>query len=182
MLLLNFTLILFGGLTLPSVVLPVALKGSLAVKSYGFVHWETTGITSGIVVNRKQIPIQFAADSDALALRAFLALKWEVLAPNATGRSIIVVGQLGLEPKFTPKCDQCATSEEYREFKLADWYIVTPFKVVREDCGPRPYLRKENLQTKSGLELTDFHAFDGRNNMDVRRFQRRKKPNRRGGI
>src|SRR5258705_13865211 len=90
LLLLNFTLTLFGGLTLPSVAFPVALEDSLPVKTYGFVHWETTGITSRIVVNRKKIPIQFGANSDALALRALLALKWEVLAPNASGRSIIV--------------------------------------------------------------------------------------------
>jgi hypothetical protein len=35
-------------------------------------------------------------------------------------------------------------------------------------------LREENLRKKSSLELKDFDAFDGRDNMDVRRFQRKK--------
>jgi hypothetical protein len=169
MLLLAFTLILFGGTTLRSVAFPVA-QDYLPVKTYGFVHWETTGITSGIVVNRKQIPIQFGVDSDALALRAFFALKWEVLAPNAAGRSIMVIGQLGTAPKFTPKCDHCAQSEQYREFRLIDWYITTPFKVAHWPENQLPFTVHINQQRE--LRRTDFHEFDGKDTMDLKRFQR----------
>lgn len=166
MLLVTFTLILFGGITFPSAVCALA-QDSLPVKTYGFVHWGTTGITSGILVNRKKIPIRFA---DALALRAFLALKWQVIAPNANGRSIIVIGQLGRAPKFTPKCDQCAQTEEYREFRLIDWYITTPFKVAhwREDRLP---FRVHTSQQRA-LRRTDFKEFDGKDALDLKRFQR----------
>ena len=169
MLLVTFTLILFGGITFPSAVCALA-QDSLPVKTYGFVHWGTTGITSGILVNRKKIPIRFAADSDALALRAFLALKWQVIAPNAYGRSIIVIGQLGRAPKFTPKCDQCAQTEEYREFRLIDWYITTPFKLAhwREDRLP---FRVHTSQQRA-LRRTDFKEFDGKDALDLKRFQR----------
>jgi hypothetical protein len=156
---------------LPSVFYPVAAKDCSPVKKYGFVHWETTGITSGIVMNRKKISIQFGADSDALALRALRALKWEVLAPNANGRSIILIGHLDCKPKFTPKCDQCATSEEYREFRLIDWYITTPFKVARSPGNQLPVTL--HINRRSELLRTDFAEFDGRDTMDVKRFQRK---------
>ena len=171
MLLLNFTLTLFGTFIVPSVANPVTLKDSSPVRTYGFVHWETTGITSGLVVNRKRIPIQFRADSDALTLRAFLALKWEVLAPNANGRSIILTGQLDREPKFTPKCDQCATSEEYREFRLISWYITTPFKVARRPENQLPFTYQ--ISQRRELLRSDFNEFDGKDTIDVRRFQRK---------
>jgi hypothetical protein len=168
MLLLSFTLILFGGTTLPSVAFPLA-QDFFPVKTYGFVHWETTGVTSGIVINGKKIPIQFGADSDALALRAFLALKWQVLAPNANGRGIIVIGQLSRAPRFTPKCDQCATSEEFREFRLIDWYIRTPFKVAHWDENRLPFT--VHISRQRELRRTDFKEFDGKDTIDLKRFQ-----------
>jgi hypothetical protein len=167
----NLPLILLAALILPSVAFPVAAKDCSLVKKYGFVHWETTGITSGIVMNRKKVRIQFAADSDALAVRALLALKWEVLAPNATGKSIILIGQLDCKPKFTPKCDQCAASEEYREFRLIDWYITTPFKVARWPENQLPL--RVHINHRKELLRTDFTEFDGRETMDVKRFQRK---------
>jgi len=167
MFLINLPLVLFAALILPSVAFPVAAKDCSPVKKYGFVHWETTGITSGIVMNRKKISIQFGADSDALALRALRALKWEVLAPNASGRSIFLIGHLDCKAKFTPTCDQCATSEEYREFRLIDWYITTPFKVARRPENPLTV----HINHRRELLRTDFAEFDGRETMDVKRFQ-----------
>jgi hypothetical protein len=141
------------------------------VRVYGFVHWETTGITDGIVVHRKKVPIQFRTDSDVLALRAFRALKWEVLAPNALGRSIFLIGQLYSERKFMPSCKGCATSEEYREFRLIDWYITTPFKVARWPENQLPLTVK--ISQRKELQRSDFDAFDGKDTIDVRRFQRK---------
>jgi len=144
------------------------------VKTYGFLHMETTGITSYLIVNGKKKPILFRPDSDPLAMKSFDALNARIILPNSDGKKLFLIGQYFSEPRRTRSCPECATAEEYREFKLVDWYIITPFKVVREDCGPCPYLREENLRRKSSLELKDFDAFDGRDNMDVRRFQRKK--------
>jgi len=145
------------------------------IKTYGFLHSETTGITSYVIINGKKKPILFHADSDPLAVKSLYALNSRIILPNTDGRKLFLIGQYLAEPKRTRSCRQCAKSEEYREFKLVDWYIITPFKVVREDCGTCPYLREENLRTKNGLELKDFDAFDGRENMDVRRFQQKKR-------
>ncbi len=144
------------------------------VKTYGFVHLEATGITSYVTINGKEMPIQFRADSDPLAVKSLYALSSRILLPNSDGKKLFLIRQYFAEAKHTPGCRQCATVEEYREFKLVDWYIITPFKVVREDCGPCPYLREENLRKKGRLDLTDFQDFGGRDNMDVRRFQRKK--------
>jgi len=145
------------------------------VKTYGFVHEETTGITSYVIIKGKRKPIQFRADSDPLAVNSLYALNPRISLPNTDGKKLFLIGQYFSEPKHTRSCRGCADSEEYREFKLVDWYIITPFKITREDCGPCPYLREENLRKKSSLEVNDFDDFDGRDNLDVSRFQRKKR-------
>lgn len=140
--------------------------------TYGFLHQETTGITSYVILNGKESPIQFRSDSDPVALNAFKALKWQVFLPNADGQKLFVVGQYFAETKRTPVCKSCPESEEYHEFKLVDWYLTTPFKATREDCENCPYLLEENLRERSRLELTDFDDFSGREKLDVGRFQR----------
>jgi hypothetical protein len=145
------------------------------VKTYGFMHSETTGITSYVIINGKKKPILFRADSDPLAVKSLYALNSRISLPNTDGKKLFLIGQYFSEPKHTRSCPQCADSEEYCEFKLVDWYIITPFKIVREDCGPCPYLREENLRKKSSLEVKDFDDFDGRDNLDVSRFQRKKR-------
>lgn len=146
------------------------------IKTYGFLHSETTGITSYVIIIGKAKPIQFHPDSDPLAMKSFNALKARISLPNTDGKKLFLIGQYFSAPKHTRSCPQCADSEEYREFKLVDWFIIAPFKVVREGCdGLCAYLRPENLRTKTGLELKDFDDFDGRDSMDVRRFQRKKR-------
>jgi hypothetical protein len=172
-----FVLMIYGPSTPPHALNSQQSKVQVEpkVKTYGFVHLETTGITSYVIINGKEMPIQFRADSDPLAMKSLYALNSRILLPNTDGKKLFLIGQYFAEPKHTRSCRQCATVEEYREFKLVDWYIITPFKVVREDCGPCPYLREENLRKKSGLDLKDFQDFAGRDNMDVRRFQREKR-------
>jgi len=148
-------------------------QGEDKLRTYGLVHKETTGITSYVIINGKPIPIQFRADSDPLALKALGALDRRIVLPNARGKKIFLVGKYFAEVKRTRNCPQCAAAEDYHEFKLLDWYITTPFSAVRKDCETCPYLRKEDFRKKSSLELSDFDPFDGRENMDVRRFQRR---------
>ncbi len=152
------------------------------IKTYGFLHSETTGITSYVIINGKAKPIQFRADSDPFAMKSFDALKPRISLPNTDGKKLFLIGQYFSAPKHTHSCPQCADSEEYREFKLVDWFIIAPFKVVRDDCGPCAYLRPENLRTKTALELKDFDDFEGRDSLDVRRFQRKKRLRYRGRI
>ena len=143
------------------------------VATYGFVHHETTGITSHVMINGQERPIQFRSDSDPVALNALRALKWEVFLPNANGQKLFLIGQYFAEPKRTPSCERCPTAQEYHEFKLVDWYLPTPFKATREDCEDCPYLLEENLRERSRLEPTDFADFSGRETIDVGRFQRK---------
>lgn len=146
------------------------------VGTYGFVHEETTGITSSVIVNGIKRPIQFHPDSDPIAVKSLNALSGRIILPNSNGKKMFLVGQYYTAPKYTPKCDRCPTVEEYREFKLIDWYIVTPFKVVRDDCENCAYLLNENLRTRQSLKREDFDNFDGRESIDVSRFQREKAP------
>ena len=149
------------------------------VGTYGFVHHETTGITSSVIVNGVERRIQFHPDSDPIAVKSFNALSGKILLPNSNGKKLFLVGQYYTAPKHTAKCDRCPTVEEYREFKLMDWYIVTPFKVVRDDCENCAYLRKENLRNRRSLKREDFSDFDGRESINVGRFQREKAPSSR---
>jgi hypothetical protein len=142
------------------------------IRTYRFVHSETTGMTSFVVVNGKEWAIEFHRDSDPVAVKAFGALGGRVLLPNAYRKKIFLVGSLLPAVKVTRSCTGCAQPEEYREFKLVDWFITTPIKIVRADCDNCPYLREENLRSKSNLDLDDFGEFEGRANLDVRRFQR----------
>jgi hypothetical protein len=143
------------------------------IERYGFAHHETTGITSAIIINGKEAPILFRSDSDPMALKALHALNWRVLLPNADGKNIFLIGQYFVEPKHTSKCEGCLQVEEYHEFKLVSWYITTPFKATREECENCPYLLDENLKARSSLELTDFDDFDGRNKIELKKFQRK---------
>lgn len=144
-------------------------------ETYGFVHRETTGITSYAVINGKHLPIQFRADSDPLAVKSLNALNWRILLPNTNGKRLFLIGQYFAEPKRTARCDACPAVEEYHEFRLVHWYITTPFRIVSEDCVDCSYLREENLRTKRNLELSDFQDFEGRESIDVSRFQRKKR-------
>jgi len=142
------------------------------IKTYRFVHNETSGITSFVIVNGKEQAIEFHRDSDPVALKAFRALSARVLLPNAHRRKVFLVGSYLPAVKVTRSCTGCAAPEEYREFKLVNWFITTPIKIVRADCDNCLYLREEHLRTKSNLDLNDFGEFEGRENLDVRRFQR----------
>lgn len=178
---LNFLLMIPGqSLSTPVLTFTLSPQKSIQVepkvKTYGFVHEETTGITSFVIISGKKMPIEFHKDSDRLAVNSLYALNWKIFLPNTSGKKLFLIGQYFPEPRHTRVCRGCADSEEYREFKLLDWYIIAPFKVVREGCEALcAYLSPKNLRTKSGLELKDFDDFDGRDNMDVRRFQRKKR-------
>lgn len=181
-LLMSYFLITYGPNALPPEMITISRQTKVEpkIKTYGFVHHETTGISSYVIINGKEIPIRFRADSDSLAVKSLKALNWRIFLPNSDGTKLFLIGQYFAQPKRTSSCEQCPEAEEYREFKLLDWYITTPFKIVREDCNDCSYLLEENQQTRRKLELKDFLDFEGRDEIDVRRFQREKRiPTRR---
>ena len=59
------------------------------INTYGLVHKETTGITTYILHDGKEIPIMFSPESEQLALEALRALKWAVFLPNTDGKNLI---------------------------------------------------------------------------------------------
>lgn len=160
-----------SGTTAPTAQ-PSNAQAAPEVATYGFVHHETTGINSYVILNGTEKPIQLRSDSDSMALNALKALKWQVFLPNANGQKLFLIGQYFAESKRTPDCERCPKSEEYHEFKLVDWYLTTPFNATREDCENCPYLLEENLRKRTRLGLTDFDDFSGREKLDVGRFQR----------
>ena len=166
--------LIVGATNASSVMRPDRAQREPKIETYGFVHHETTGITSFVIVNGVERPIRFHPDSDQIAVKALNALPWWILLPNCDGKRMFLVGQYFTTPKHTPKCDACPAVEEYREFKLINWYIITPFKIVRKDCENCAYLRKENLRTQRQLQRADFKDFDGIESVDVSRFQRKK--------
>jgi hypothetical protein len=104
----------------PSKLPPSKVQVAPKVKTYGFVHLETTGITSYVIIDGKEMPIQFRADSDPLAVKSLNALNARILLPNSDGKKLFLIGQYFAEPRHTPGCPGCATIEEYREFRLVD--------------------------------------------------------------
>lgn len=141
--------------------------------SYGYVFKETTGMTSHIVINGKEVPISFSKDSAPLALRSLRALKWKVLYANSAGRTIFIIGEYSAAPRMTPPGPGYAQPEEYHEFKLVRWYIVTPFEGFFWWYGSGPPVDMPLRRTKNHLGLEDFRDFVGKDKFDVRRFQRR---------
>ncbi len=94
---------------------------------YGYIFHETTGITTYILNNGKEIAIKFSSDSDQDVLKMLYFLKWNVLYPNSKGDKIFLRGILNNKINKTPSGPHRAESEDFRYFKLISWYIKTPF-------------------------------------------------------
>lgn len=100
------------------------------IRTYGFLHRETTGITSFVIVGDKDIPIQFRSDSNPAALDSLYDLRPEVFLPNANGIQLEVTGILHSTKLYTPRGENLPQSEVYQEFTLQNWYILTPFQEI----------------------------------------------------
>lgn len=129
----------------PAVLMPALVRpgvGPGQAREYRYVHMETTGLTQGIFVpgsvRPKELPegfpdvkVEFSTDSDPDAVRAFHALRGEVLMPNSGGDrkhdGIVIVGVLYSDVRMTPDDPRMATSEPYQAFRLVRWYLGAPF-------------------------------------------------------
>jgi hypothetical protein len=146
-------------------------------REYPFVHYETTGVTSAVLmgpsaldagaVGRQEAAILFAADSNPDAMQSLHALDARVFLPNTGGDGIVVVGVLDDVVRWTPSAPDMAQSEPYREFHLSRWYLRAPFirwtrETTPDDTDPR------------AVEDTKLRPedFDGKIRGDVSRFVR----------
>lgn len=146
-----------------------------AVHTYGYVFWEATIVkTSHIVLNGQEMAIEFREDSDPLALKSLRSLKWNVLYENCKGKDIFVVGQYFEEPKHTPDRPDMPPRQEYHDFRLLDWYILTPFTEVRwKDEQPlNDFVHRQRDALSYDDFYDDFRKFEGKQSLDLSRFQR----------
>ena len=155
-----------------SLIFSCAMAHASESKAYGFVHLETTDITSYVIAEGKRVAIQFSDSSDARALAALEALRWQVLLPNADGRMIVVIGELGNEKKMTPSAPNMAQSQVYYDFRLTGWTIKIPF-IHRDWKGGAPVPGERMVDTKRDhLVANDFRDFKGKAAIDLRAFER----------
>lgn len=146
------------------------IEAGTALQTCGFVFHETTGITTSVLLDGNEAAIQFHSDSNPIALASLRALKWNVLYPNSKAERIFVTGWYSAESYRTASCDGCPTSEEYHFFTLNDWYILVPFEEWQNKDGDP--LGEIVTKQRQSLENTDFELFEGRDTVDVHRFQR----------
>lgn len=144
------------------------------VETFGYVFHETTGITTRVLEDGKESAIRFAPGSDPIALRMLTSLDWRTLYPNGNGGRIFVEGELGRVVHWTAKEPDKAQSEPYREFRLADWYIVTPYErmVVVDESVPQESKR----EVRQSLGPDDFGPGHVAGSVDLARFQRKRAP------
>jgi hypothetical protein len=143
------------------------------IQTYGYFFIDTTiDITTHILLNGKEVAVVFRPDSDSLALNSLRALTWNVLYKNANGKDMFVTGQYYPESKFTASAPNKAPSQEYHDFKLLDWYIITPFIETREK-NEKP-LNGYVERKRTNLNKGDFEGFEGKQAIDLNRFQRRR--------
>ena len=118
--------------------------GEKKLNEYGYVFQESTGQNQYLMMEGRKVPIKnFVADtSNRVALKSLLALKWNVLYPNAQGDKIFLRGDYDYQS---------------HSFRLTHWYIKVPFeRLVVEDESDTPH----NMYRVTGgsLERTDFET------------------------
>lgn len=131
--------------TEPAVLMPTLVRpfvGPGQVREYRFVHMETTGLTSGILVpgfvpppDRPEgfpdVSILFSEDSDRGAVLALHALDGKIFMPNSDGvqkdGGIVLVGVLDPEVRMSPSGPGMADSQPYQAFRLLGWHLRAPF-------------------------------------------------------
>lgn len=150
------------------------LQDGSRIETFGYVFHETTGITRGIIKNGQEIKIKFSNDSDSVALRTLTSLKWFVLYPSGDGNHIFVEGHLDNKIQWTQNHPNMAKSKPFQEFKLNNWYIVTPFKRINfvEEWSPETFVKVSS----NSLEPSDFETEDAIDGIDLAQFRRNQRP------
>lgn len=141
-------------------------------RAYPFVHMETTGLTTAVLVDGERVTIAWDPASDARALASLDALRSETFLDVATrGSALRVVGVLAPEMRQTTAVAQGAASEPYRSFVLHDWYVVVPF-VRFVPASEDPLAGMVAGPLAEHLEAGDFEPSPGGARPDPRRHER----------
>ena len=82
-------------------------------RSYQFVHYETTGITSSVILHDSEIAILFTEKSDSVANK-----KLDALLHQGFYKDIELIGSLASKILWTLSARNMANSEPYQEFTL----------------------------------------------------------------
>ena len=139
---------------------PPATWASARAGEFGFVHRETTGITSAIWVDGRHVAIQFDVSSNAVAMGALDTLDGRLLIANGDGTTIIVNGYLDATTKWTPYGAAFPSPEAFQWFQLQGWHLLSPFRdPVWSDEIPetdRDIPHVVRVQERSDLRTTDF--------------------------
>jgi hypothetical protein len=149
-------------------------RKSPSIKTFGYRHAETTGITESVEIEPgRTVLIRFHKDSDPAAFRSLRALNWNVLYPNSDDTHLFIVGELLPAVQQTPDSPNRAQSEPYQEFRLRDWYLLTPFETWNEPRGwlpGDPFARR----WRNTLKSSDFKWIKWRTPSELQRFQRKR--------
>lgn len=105
--------------------------------AYRFLHHETTGQMDYIMVNGKEIPVEFSDDSDPRALALLKGLKPEIFVPNTSGENnsggVYLVGRYEQGYSLSARLSQLLGDDGYHSFTLKRWYVARP--ILEEVSG-----------------------------------------------
>jgi hypothetical protein len=139
---------------------PPATWASARAGEFGFVHHETTGVTSAIWVDGREVAIQFDVSSNAVAKGALDTLDGRLLIANGDGTSIIVEGYLDSTTSWSPHDPDLPRAEAFHWFQLRGWHLRTPFRdpvwsdEIPETDHETPHLVR--VRERADLRTTDF--------------------------
>ena len=132
------------------------------VREYTFIHHETTGITSHVILENVALEdssqaIVFHPKSNARALRLLHALSVDIFLESSYESRIAVVGRLATVQCIQPftKTPGETQTEAYREFILERWFLRAPF-LEEELLGPDRLDEMAKVRARTHLEAKDF--------------------------
>ena len=104
-------------LIMPTKSIQGGQRPSVGSVRYRLNHHETTGLTDYLVLNGKEVAIQFTPDSNPTAVR--IVHGWTVPDDiNPKWPQVWITGKLLPATHMTPVCEGCSEPERYREFRL----------------------------------------------------------------
>jgi len=129
------------------------------IQAYPLVIYKGTRAFTdlALIVDGKTVDIDITTDSNAMARKLFSALRWEILEPNTDKGDVrlFVVGQLFDGVSRSRDNPHGNPAQDYQEFRMERWYLVSPFKAVIETDSP-DLEEKFKIVTRTRLEKSDF--------------------------
>ena len=120
----------------------------------------TTEFTDlALIVDGKTVDIDITTDSNAMARKLLHSLRWQIFEPNTDEDDVrlFVVGQLFDGVSRSPDNPRGAPAQDYQEFRMDRWYLVSPFKAAIEP-EPMELPMMLKIVTRARLEKSDFRT------------------------